>query len=150
MTDQSLLVGLGLAASCAWLIQRRLARLAGVLVGAGVAWTALLLAQYYYLIRTDVGPPWRDFLLGQVQAIAFIPRLFIQGTVVRELAGGSWLLALYTGLVIAAVVVAAIKLGLRTSPRVSGRPGGDRPNPDSSGRPAHSLLRAPARSPATG
>ena len=150
MTDQSLLVGLGLAASCAWLFQRRLARLAAVLVAAGVAWTALLLAQYYYLIRTDVGPPWRDFLLGQLQAIAFIPRLFIQGTVVREVADGSWLLALYTGLVIAGVVVAALKVGSRTSLRINDRPGGDTPNPDSSGRPARSLVPAPARSPATG
>jgi hypothetical protein len=150
MTDQSLLIGLGLAASCAWLIQRRLARLAVALVTAGVAWTALLLAQYYYLIRTDVGPPWGDFLLGQLQAIAFIPRLFIQGTVVREVADGAWLLALYTGVVIAAVVVAAITLGMRVVPRISVPPAGDRPNPDNSGRPARSLVPAPVRSPATG
>ena len=149
MTDQSLLIGLGLAASCAWLIQRRLARLAAGLVAAGITWTALLLAQYYYLIRTDVGPPWRDFLLGQLQAVAFLPRLFIQGTVVREAAAGAWLLALYTGLVIAAVVVAAIALGWRAAPRLSGRPGGGTPNRDSSGRPARSLVPAPARSPAT-
>ena len=149
MTDQSLLIGLGLAASCAWLIQRRLARLATGLVAAGIVWTALLLAQYYYIIQTDIGPPWRDFLLGQLQAVAFIPRLFIQGTVVREVAAGAWLLALYTGLVIAAVVVAAITLGWRAAP-LSGRPGGDTPNPDSSGRPVRSLVPAPARSPATG
>ena len=149
MTDQSLLVGLGLAASCAWLIQRRLARVAAALVTGGVAWTGLLLAQYYYLIRTDVGPPWRDFLLGQLQAIELIPRLFIQGTLVREVAAGAWLLALYTGLVIAAVVVAAMTVGVRAAPRISDPPGAGTPNPDSSGRPAHNLVPVAARFPAT-
>src|SRR5207245_11562599 len=110
--DQSLLIGLGLASSCAWLIRRRLARLATALVAAGVLWTGLLLAQYYYVIRKDVGPPWGDFLLGQVQAIAFLPRLFIQGRVVREGAAGSWLLALYPDLVHAAAVVVGVSLGL--------------------------------------
>jgi len=150
MTDQSLLIGLGLAASCAWMIERRLHRLAVALVAAGVAWTALLLAQYYYLIRTDVGPPWRDFLIGQLQAIVYVPRLFIQGTILREVADGAWLLALYTALVIAAVVAAAITLGRRTAPRVNGRPGGGIPSLDSSERPARSLVPVPARFPATG
>jgi len=36
------------------------------MLATGVGWTVLLLAQYYYLIRTDIGPPWRDFLLGQI------------------------------------------------------------------------------------
>jgi len=150
MTDQSLLIGLGLASSCAWLIRRRLARLATALVAAGVLWTALLLAQYYYVIRKDVGPPWGDFLLGQVQAIAFIPRLFIQGSVVREVAAGSWLLALYTGLVIAAVVIVAVKLGSWNSRGINGRADGDTPSPDSSGRRARNLAPIPSRSPAIG
>jgi hypothetical protein len=150
LTDQSLLIGLGLAAAIAWLLQRRLARVATMLVGAGTLWTALLLAQYYYLIRADVGPPWRDFLLGQIQAIAFVPRLFIQGTVLREGVGGSFGLALYTGLVITAVVLTALRLGLRGSPPISGPLGGGTPRSDSSGRPVRSLEPAPARSPATG
>ena len=150
LTDQSLLVGLGLAATFAWLLQRRIARVATVLVGAGVVWTALLLAQYFYLIRSDVGPPWRDFLLGQIQAIVFIPRLFIQGAVLREGAAGSWWLALYTGLVITAVVVAALRLGVTDSLRIRGRPGGGTPHSGSSGRPDHRLEPTPVRSPATG
>ncbi|MFY9615501.1 MAG: hypothetical protein WAT58_08905, partial [Candidatus Dormiibacterota bacterium] len=139
LTDQSLLVGLGLAATFAWFLQRRWARVATFLVGSGVAWTSLLLAQYYYVIRVDVGPPWRDFLLGQIQAIVFVPRLFIQGTVLREAAASSWWLALYTGLVIAAVVVAALRVGLRGLPRIRGRRGGDTPRPGSSGRRDRSL-----------
>jgi hypothetical protein len=150
MTDQSLLVGLGLAATFGWLIQRRLAPVATALLGAGVGWTALLLAQYYYLIRTDVGPPWRDFLLGQIQAIVFVPRLFIQGTVLREVAAGSWWLALYTAAVIAAVVLAALRLGATDLLAIRGRGGGDRPSSGRSGRPQRSLDPAPVQSPATG
>jgi hypothetical protein len=150
LTDQTLLVGLGLAATFAWCLERRLARVATAVVGAGVGWTALLLAQYYYLIRADVGPPWTDFLSGQVLAIAFVPRLFIQGTVLRELAAGSWWLALYTALVIGAVVGAAMWLGLRESFRIRGPSGEGTPHSDSSGRPGRSLEPAPARSPATG
>ena len=150
MTDQSLLVGLGLAATFGWLIQRRLARVATVLLGAGVVWTALLLAQYYYLIRKDVGPPWHDFLLGQIQAIAFVPRLFIQGTVLREVAAGSWWLALYTAAVIAAVVLAALRLGATDLLAIRGRGGGDTPSSGRSERPGRSLEPASVQSPATG
>jgi hypothetical protein len=150
MTDQSLLVGLGLAATFGWLIQRRLARVATVLLGAGVAWTVLLLAQYYYVIRTDVGPPWRDFLLGQIQAIPFVPRLFIQGTVLREVAAGSWWLALYTAVVITAVVLTALRLGATNPLGINGRPDGGRPHSGRSGKPDRSLEPAPAQSPATG
>src|SRR5439155_19600598 len=122
MTDQSLLIGLGLASSCAWLIRRRLARLATALVAAGVLWTALLLAQYYYVIRKDVGPPWGDFLLGQVQAIAFIPRLFIQGGGVGGVPLAPCLWPLNPALVFAAVAMPAVKPGHGTRRGINARP----------------------------
>jgi len=109
-----------------------------------------LLAQYYYLIRTDVGPPWRDFLLGQIQAIVFVPRLFIQGSVLRELAAGSWVLALYTAAVIAAVVLTALWLNATDRLGIRDRGGGGRPRSGRSGRPEHSVELAPVQSPATG
>ena len=131
MTDQTLLIALGFAAVWAWCLERRLVRLTQTAVGAGILWTVLLLAQYYYLIRLDIGPPWPQFLLGQLQAIPYVPRLFIQGTVLREAARGSWLLALYATLVIAAVVIGGV--GLATSLRSLTR-----------GRPAGTRRRAPA------
>jgi hypothetical protein len=150
LTDQSLLIGLGMAASCAWLARRRLGRLATAIVTGGVLWTVLLLAQYYYVIRKDVGPPWPDFLSGQVRALGYVPRLFIQGTVLREALGGSWLLAAYVALVIIAVVLGALRLGLITRLRINGPPGGHRPSPDSSERRDRNPAPAPARYPATG
>jgi hypothetical protein len=110
MTDQTLLLALGLAAVCTYLFNRRLAAVAYGLVAAGVAWTFVLMAQYYYLIKTDYGPTWHDFLLGQVKALPYVPRLFIQGSVVRELARGQWAAGIGTGLVLLAVLVAASAL----------------------------------------
>jgi len=149
LTDQSLLLGLGLAASCAWLLQRRLAPLAIGLVAAGIALTGLLLAQYYYIIRGDIGPPWRDFLLGQVQAVPYLPRLFAQGAVVREALNAQWLLAGYTALVIAGVAVLAVWLGNRLG-LFKGSGGGDRPDPGRARRPGRSRQPAPIQSPAIG
>jgi len=74
LTDQTLLLALGYGAVFDWLRAHRLATLALVGVAGGVAWTVLLLANFYYVIRTDVGPSWHDFLLGQVQAIRYVPR----------------------------------------------------------------------------
>jgi hypothetical protein len=149
LTDQSLLIGLGLAASCAWLIRHRLSRVAVGVVAAGIAWTALLLAQYYYLIRLDVGPRWIDFLLGQVEAVIYLPRLFAQGTVLRELVNGSLFLGVYTAAVIALVVVVALRLGLEGTTPLNGRGGGGRRRSDSSSTPADSRDPAAARFPAT-
>jgi hypothetical protein len=150
LTDQSLLLGLGLGATFAWLLQQRLTRVVTLLLALGIGWTVPLLAQYYYLIRTDVGPPWRDFLLGQIQAIVFVPRLFIQGSVLRELAAGSWVLALYTAAVIAAVVLTALWLNATDRLGIRDRGGGGRPRSGRSGRPEHSVELAPVQSPATG
>ena len=149
LTDQSLLIGLGLAASFAWLIRQRLAQVAVGLVVAGIGWTALLLAQYYYIIRLDVGPSWVDFLTGQLRAIVYLPRLFVQGTVLRELLDGSFVLAAYTATVIVLVVLVALKLGLQPSLPFSGQGGGGRRRSDNWKRPAGSREPAPAQSQAT-
>jgi hypothetical protein len=148
LTDQSLLVALGLAAACAWLLQRRLAPLAIGLVGAGIAWSGLLLAQYYYVIARDIGPPWADFLLGQVKAIGYVPRLFAQGAILRHLLNERWLLAGYTTLVLAGVVIAA--LWLRTARFSIIRPGAGRPYSGSSRAPGSNPAPERERSPAIG
>ena len=149
LTDQTLLLGLGLAAACAWLLQRRLAPLAIGLVAAGIAWTGLLLAQYYYVIGADIGPPWRDFLLGQLQAVRYVPRLFAQGAVVREALNAHWLLAGYSAAVVAGVAGLALWFGNRLGLfRDSG--GGDRPDPGRARKQDRSPRPATVRSPATG
>ncbi len=127
LTDQTLLVALGLGAVFAWLLQRRLARVAHAALAAGVAWTVLLLGTFYYIIANDTEPSLRDFLVDQLHAPLFTPRLFIQGTVIRELATGDVLRGVYTGLIIVAVLGAALWLGSRArtaaSPPASGQPG---------------------------
>ena len=125
LTDQTLLVALGLGAMFAWLLQRRLARLAYATLAAGILWTVLLLGTFYYIIANDTGPTWRDFLVDQLHAPLFAPRLFIQGTVIRELATGDLLRAVYTGLIIVAVLGAALWLGfkIRTATSPPGQPG---------------------------
>jgi hypothetical protein len=111
MTDQTLLLALGLAAVCTYLFRRRLAVVAYGLVAVGIAWTFVLMAQYYYLIKTDYGPSTRDFLFDQLKALRYLPHLFIQGTVIRDLARGAWAGALGNGIVLLAVLIAAWALG---------------------------------------
>jgi len=113
LTDQTLLLALGYGAVFDWLRAHRLATLALVGVAGGVAWTVLLLANFYYVIRTDVGPSWHDFLLGQVQAIRYVPRLFIQGTVARDLATGQVLAGIATAAVLAGLLAVALWLSSR-------------------------------------
>lgn len=104
LTDQSLLLVLGFAAAFDW--ARALARqwLPVALVIAGAIWNTLLLAQYYYILVNDVGPRWADFLVNQVRALVYVPRLFVQGTVIRDLAAGRFSGALYTLVVLAGVL----------------------------------------------
>jgi hypothetical protein len=149
LTDQTLLLGLGLATVCVWLMQRRLAALAVGLVGTGIAWTGLLLAQYYYVLRADAAPPWREFLLGQLHAVTYVPRLFAQGAVVREALNANWLLAGYTAVVVVGVAALALWLGRRMS--ALNRPdGGDRPYPDRADRRGRSSQPGRVRFQATG
>ena len=123
LTDQTLLVALGLGAVFAFLLERRLARLVYAALAAGIAWTVLLLGTFYYIIANDTGPTWRDFLVDQLHAPLFTPRLFIQGTVLREVAMGDIFRAFYSGLIILAVVGAALWLGTRADrSRTSARP----------------------------
>ena len=117
LTDQTLLLTLGYAAVFEWLRARRLARLAVAGVVAGVLWTILLLANFYYIIRTDVQPSWHDFLNGQLQAIRYVPRLFIQGTVARDLATGRVLPGIATGAVLGALLLGALWVSRRWRPQ---------------------------------
>lgn len=101
LTDQTLLLALCFGAVFNWM-RSRVPALAVGLVSLGIAWTVILLAQFYYVIRVDKELTWREFLVGQVQALRYVPRLFIQGTVIRDLALGPMLFG----------CVAAVALGL--------------------------------------
>ncbi len=82
-------------------------------VSAGVGWTVLLLAQYYYVIRADIGPSWHDFLLGQLRGITYVPRLFVQGTAVRDLAMGHVIASFMTAATLTAVLAGVLLLSRR-------------------------------------
>ena len=112
LTDQTLLLVLGYAALFDWL-RRRAPQLVIGLVGAGVAWTLVLLAQYYYIIRADIGPSWHDFLAGQFRALPYVPRLFIQGTIIRDVAQGDFVAGLLTALLLAMLLWVVLMLGRR-------------------------------------
>ena len=117
LTDLTLLLVLGYGAFFDALRAHR--RVVTGIVAAGIGWTVLLLAQFYYIIRVDVGPSWHDFLLGQLQAVPYVPRLFIQGTVIRDLATGHILsglvaaVALTALLLVVAIVSRPVWAGLR-------------------------------------
>ncbi len=106
-------MALGLGAVFAFVLKPRATRLGYAVLGAGIGWTVLLLGTFYYIIANDTGPTWRDFLVDLLHAPLFIPGLRMQGTVVRELATGDVIRAVYTGLIIAGVVGAALWLGCR-------------------------------------
>jgi hypothetical protein len=108
LTDQSLLLALGFGAVFAWLRQRGRAWIALAFAGVAILWNTLLLANQYYVIARDAGPPWPDFLLGQVKAIPYLPRLFAQGYVIRQAVFGHALEALGIWLLIAAVLLGGI------------------------------------------
>src|SRR5205823_14296661 len=114
LTDQTLLLALGYGAAFDWL-RTRAPALAIATATAGITWTVLLLAQFYYIIRTDIGPSWHDFLLGQLQAISDVPRLFVQGSAVRELARGNPI----GGLLLVAAMALLMLLGFVLSRRLS-------------------------------
>jgi hypothetical protein len=104
LTDQTLLLALGYGALFDALRAHR--RIVIGTVAAGVGWTVVLLAQFYYIIRDDVGPSWHDFLAGQLRALPYVPRLFVQGTVIRDLASGRILGGLATAVALTALLVA--------------------------------------------
>lgn len=112
LTDETLLLALSYGALFSWL-GARLPKLVIGMVAAGIGWTVLLLAQFYYIIRRDFGPSWHDFLIGQLQAIRYVPRLFIQGTVIRDLANGQVLNGLAAAASLLALVVAVVWLSQR-------------------------------------
>ena len=105
LTDQTLLLALGYGALFDALRAHR--RLVIGTVAAGIGWTVVLLAQFYYIIQDDMGPSWHDFLWGQLQALPYVPRLFVQGTVIRDLASGRIVSGLGTAVALAALLLAA-------------------------------------------
>jgi hypothetical protein len=111
LTDQTLLLALGFAAVFAWLRQMGTRKWAVALVGAGIAWNVLLLAQFYYVMGDQVGPPWRQFLVGQLQAVGFVPHLFIQGTAARDLATGQPIQGFLVLAILGMAAAAAAHLG---------------------------------------
>src|SRR5204863_3465058 len=91
--------------------------------GVFTAWNALLVAQFYYVLPTGATPSWSDFLVNnQLRALAYIPRLFIQGTVVRDLATGDWAAAVGVWLALIAGLAAATWLTIGRRWRLRAKP----------------------------
>ena len=113
LTDQSLLLALGLGGVFAWLSARLRSRVPATVAGVFMAWNAVLVAQFYYVLPTGATPSWPDFLVGnQLRALAYVPRLFIQGTVIRDLASGDWAAAIGVWLALIAGIAAATWLAI--------------------------------------
>jgi hypothetical protein len=108
LTDQTLLLAIGFAALFDWLAKRRVAVAAPVLTAFGVGWTVLLMARFYYIPQVDAGLPWSGFMSGTFDGIQYIPRLFFQGTVIRDVASLDFVGAAATTLALAATVVLAL------------------------------------------
>jgi hypothetical protein len=53
--------------------------------GALTAWNALLMASMQYVINRNFDPTYAGLLRGQAEAVRFVPRLAVQGDVVRDL-----------------------------------------------------------------
>lgn len=62
-------------------LRPRVAALAGALF---TAWNFLLMANFTYVIRGDRDPGYRGLLAGQLEALRYLERLFVQGAVVRD------------------------------------------------------------------
>lgn len=108
LTDQTLLLAIGFAAVFDWLRLRRLSWLAVLLTALGVAWTVLLMARFYYIPSVDAGLPWSTFVTGSLDGVGYVPHLFVQGTVIRDLAALDVAGALGTALALAATVTLAL------------------------------------------
>lgn len=123
LTDQTLLLALGFGAVFAWLRRVGAAKWALALVSAGIAWNILLLAQFYYVMRGQVGAPWSQFLVGQLQAVGFVPRLFIQGTAARDLAAGHPIQGFLVLAILGVAAAAAVHLGRTGELAIASPPG---------------------------
>lgn len=108
LTDQTLLLALGLAALFDWLAKRRMAFAVPLLTALGVAWTVLLMARTYYIPTVDAGLPWRSFVTGAFDGVRYVPHLFLQGTVIRDVAALDLVGAAATAVVLAATVGLAL------------------------------------------
>ena len=99
------------AVGLAALAQRLGPRLGPALVGAACVWNLILVASYDYVLRGVADPGYAGLLRAQVSALGYVPRLFVKGTVLRDLvlardfAGGLALLVLEAFCVIAAFLI---------------------------------------------
>jgi len=128
LTDQTLVLALGFGAVFAWLRRVGAGTWALALLSAGIAWNVLLLAQFYYVMRGQVGAPWGQFLVDQLQAVGFVPRLFVQGTAARDLATGHPVEGVLVLVILGMAAAAAVHLGrvgqvAGPAPRGSRNPG---------------------------
>jgi hypothetical protein len=104
LSDETLIVALGLAGAFTWLASRSRAWAPAVVTAVFSAWNALLVAQFYYVLPGGSTPSWPDLLVSnQLRAMAYLPHLLVQGTVIRDLAGGDvtgaigvWLALIFT------------------------------------------------------
>ncbi len=81
LLDLTPFFAVGLAA-----VARRLRpALAWAAAGALTAWNLLLMANYSYVIRVDRDPGYLGLLAGQLKALPDLPRVLLQGDVVRDL-----------------------------------------------------------------
>ena len=118
LTDQTLLLGLGFACSFDWLARRRLAWAPALLTALGVAWTVLLAVRFYYVPGVDAGLPWTAFLSGAFDGVRYVPHLFVQGAVVRDIASLDLASAAGNALAIAATVALAVAAGRAAARRL--------------------------------
>lgn len=115
LTDLSLPLAISLGAVFAWLSVRLRAWAPAVLMTGGfIAWNAMLLAQFYYVLPPGATPSWSDFLSNQLRALPYVPHLFIQGTVVRNLGAGDWDVALGVWLALAIAAASAAWVATRS------------------------------------
>lgn len=118
LTDQTLLLALGYAGLFDWLARHRLAAAASLLTALGVAWTILLVARFYYVPGVESGVPWRTFLGGAFDGVRYVPHLFVQGAVVRDLVSLDFAAAAGDALAIAGAVALAVVAGRAVATRL--------------------------------
>ena len=118
LTDQTLLLTLGFAAAFDWLARRRLAFTVPLFTALGALWTILLAARFYYVPGVDTGVPWNSFLSGAFDGVRYVPHLFAQGAVIRDLASRDAAAASGDALAIAVTVGLAVVAGRAVATRL--------------------------------
>lgn len=108
LTDQTLLLAIGFAALFDWLEKRRFAAGPPLLTALGIGWTLLLMAREYYVTGVDSGLPWPHFISGAFDGLRSVPHLFVQGTVVRDVAAFDLAGAVATAVALTTTVALAL------------------------------------------